>query len=111
MCSCGCGLGRHSCVRHRKEQAPAQVRELLVLGLAVDGSATLEQWRDALVDDAPASTGLPGVRRLVAWAPTAVGDGTFTVTEQASMTIPDGTAAFTAGTPLGLALGGLYVLE
>ena len=65
----------------------------------------------ALVDDAPASTGLPGVRRLVAWAPTAVGDGTFTVTEQASMTIPDGTAAFTAGTPLGLALGGLYVLE
>lgn len=64
-----------------------------------------------LANDAPASTGLPGVRRLVAWAPVGVSDGIATLNEAASLTVPDGGAAFAPGTPLALVLGGLHVLE
>jgi|GEM_PF-2992133 len=64
-----------------------------------------------LVDDAPANTGLPGVRRLVAWAPTAVGDGTFTLSEVASRVVPDGGAKLAPGEPLGLAIGGVQALQ
>jgi len=64
-----------------------------------------------LVDDAPANTALPGVRRFVAWAPVGAGEGIATLTEGASLTVPDGSAAFAPGAPLALALGGLHVLE
>ncbi|TNF32650.1 MAG: hypothetical protein EP329_09540 [Deltaproteobacteria bacterium] len=64
-----------------------------------------------LVDDAPANTGLPGIRRLVASAPNAVGDGTFTLAEVASQVVPDGSAAGAIGTPIGLAVGGVQALQ